>query len=436
LAFATLNHPAVALFEAVVVQHERIIKTRSVQDISNICWAVAKSGHSPKPEALFKAVASQHARIAKGGNPQELSNLCWAFATVGVEHIDNAEVLFDSIADQQMRIAKNGSSQDLSSTCRAFATAGYKAEALFEVVAKQHDRIVKGGSVQHMSDFCWAFATVGHKAEELFEVVAKQHDRIVKGGSVQELSEICWAFATLGVEAKELFVNLATQQCELGRLVESGNEQNVASTLWSFAIAGHVNEGKGLVGGLWKRVCDGRLQFNDEQLQQLALFYAAVQIEGGANLDLEPTPESLLVQIEAVISNSKSDDVTEARLHQEEISKTLSELGLYDQEMEASPFENSKVNVNLNVNSGIAGMLNIDILIHNKNKKVALEFIGPGDCVKFNGREVENGRKKLKRKLLGKLGFSVVGIYWDEWRRARGGGTQKELLRGEVVSLL
>ena len=399
LAFATLNHPAVALFEAVVVQHERIIKTRSVQDISNICWAVAKSGHSPKPEALFKAVASQHARIAKGGNPQELSNLCWAFATVGVEHIDNAEVLFDSIADQQMRIAKNGSSQDLSSTCRAFATAGYKAEALFEVVAKQHDRIVKGGSVQ-------------------------------------ELSEICWAFATLGVEAKELFVNLATQQCELGRLVESGNEQNVASTLWSFAIAGHVNEGKGLVGGLWKRVCDGRLQFNDEQLQQLALFYAAVQIEGGANLDLEPTPESLLVQIEAVISNSKSDDVTEARLHQEEISKTLSELGLYDQEMEASPFENSKVNVNLNVNSGIAGMLNIDILIHNKNKKVALEFIGPGDCVKFNGREVENGRKKLKRKLLGKLGFSVVGIYWDEWRRARGGGTQKELLRGEVVSLL
>jgi len=62
-----------------------------------------------------------------------------------------------------------------------------------------------------------------------------------------------------------------------GRFVRDGNVQDVVNTLWSFAIAGCLDEGRGLVEKLWKRACDGRLQFNNEGLVQLALFYRGTE---------------------------------------------------------------------------------------------------------------------------------------------------------------
>ena len=59
-----------------------------------------------------------------------------------------------------------------------------------------------------------------------------------------------------------------------------GIAQDVDTILWSFAIAGYLDEERDLILKLWKRVCDGRLQFNFEYQRQLALFYAAAQIDG------------------------------------------------------------------------------------------------------------------------------------------------------------
>jgi len=142
-----------------------------------------------------------------------------------------------------------------------------------------------------------------------------------------------------------------------GRFVRDGNEQNVTNTLWSFAIAGYLDEGRGLVEKLWKRACDGRLQFNDDNLQQLALFYAAAQIEE-PNLNLESPPESLLGQIEAAAAKQ---GVTVSRQHQK-VSDTLKELNI-DHKMEVSPFESSNVTFNTST------MLNIDIVISKTTTK-------------------------------------------------------------------
>jgi len=201
-----------------------------------------------------------------------------------------------------------------------------------------------------------------------------------------------------------------------GRFVRDGNEQDVATTLWSFAIAGYLDEGRDLVEKLWKRACDGRLQFNDDNLRQLALFYAAAQIEE-PTLNLEPLPESLLGQIEAAAAKS---NVTDSRSHKE-VSSTLKELNI-DHKMEVSPFESSNVTFNTST------MLNIDIVISNENKKVAIEFNGSSHYIQFDGRDFENGTTKFKRRLLEKLNFTVVSIHWDDWRRAREANTQKDFL--------
>ena len=194
--------------------------------------------------------------------------------------------------------------------------------------------------------------------------------------------------------------------------------QDVVNTLWSFAIAGCLDEGRDLVEKLWNRACVGRLQFNDKNMDQIALFYAAAQIEE-PNLNLEPPPESLLDQIEAAAAKS---NVTDSRA-QNLVSSTLNELNI-DHKMEVSPFEGSNVTFNTST------MLNIDIVISkNENKKVAIEFNGPSHYIQFDGRDFESGTTKFKRRLLEKLNFTVMSIHWDEWRRAREAGTQKEFLR-------
>jgi len=162
-----------------------------------------------------------------------------------------------------------------------------------------------------------------------------------------------------------------------------------------------------LVEKLWKRVCDGRLQFNVEELQQLALFYAAAPIEE-PNLNLEPPPESLLGLIEAAAAKQ---GVTDSRA-QNLVSSTLKELNI-DHKMEVSPFESSNVTFNTST------MLNIDIVIpKNENKNIAIEFNGPSHYIQFDGRDFESGTTKFKRRLLEKLNFTVVSIHWDDWRRA------------------
>jgi len=406
-ACATVGRKSVELFEAVAGQHGRIVRDGDVQAMSIICWAFAKL--ECNADALFGAVAAQHKRIAKTGKMQHLSNITWAFAKLEC----NADALFGEVAGEYERIAENGDVQHLSNICWAFAKLGYKAAELFEAVAGQHKLIVKSGNLQELSNICSAFAKAGHKTEALFEAVARQQGRITASGNVQGMSNICWAFATIGHEAMDLFKAVAAQH---GRFVRDGNEQDVATTLWSFAIAGYLDEGRDLVEKLWKRACDGRLQFNDDNLRQLALFYAAAQIEE-PTLNLEPLPESLLGQIEAAAAKS---NVTDSRSHKE-VSSTLKELNI-DHKMEVSPFESSNVTFNTST------MLNIDIVISNENKKVAIEFNGSSHYIQFDGRDFENGTTKFKRRLLEKLNFTVVSIHWDDWRRAREANTQKDFL--------
>ena len=135
-------------------------------------------------------------------------------------------------------------------------------------------------------------------------------------------------------------------------------------------------EGRDLVEKLWNRACDGRLQLNDEGLKQLALFYAAAQIEE-PNLNLEPPPESLLSLIEAAAAKS---DVTVSR-EQQDVSSTLTKLNI-DHEMEVSPFESS------NVTCDTSTMLNIDIGdFHQETRTKTLPLSSTDHSTTFNATD-------------------------------------------------
>jgi len=325
------------------------------------------------------------------------------------------ERFFNEIGRRRERIAKEGEPQHLSMIVWACATIGWKSVELLEAVAGEYERIAENGNVQELSNITWACATLGYKSVELLEAVAGEYERIAENGNVQAMSNICWAFAKVGHEAKDLFKAVAAQH---GRFVRDGNVQEVANTLWSFAIAGYLDEGRDLVEKLWNRACDGRLQFNDENLRQLALFYASAQIEE-PNLNLEPPPESLLGQIEAAAAKQGVTDSREQNL----VSSTLKELNI-DHKMEVSPFESSNVTFNTST------MLNIDIVISTKveNKNIAIEFNGPIHYIQFDGRDFESGTTKFKRRLLENLNFTVVSIHWDVWRKAREANTHKEFV--------
>jgi len=193
----------------------------------------------------------------------------------------------------------------------------------------------------------------------------------------------------------------------------------IAETLSSFAIAGHINDCKDFVEKLWRRALDVRLHYKKDELQDLAKFYAAAQIEG-ANLNLEQPPNSLLEQMEAV--TTAAEESTEMN-NCKEISDTLTELNI-DHKMEVSPFEFGDINFNTST-------LNVNIVISartKENKRVAIEFNGPRHYVQCNGGDVENGKTKFKRRLMEGLGFTVVSIHWDDWRKAREAKTQQVFL--------
>jgi len=185
---------------------------------------------------------------------------------------------------------------------------------------------------------------------------------------------------------------------------------------------------------LWTRACDGRLQFNTKNLYQLALFYAAAQIEGwngnGNGNGVEEAPKELIEKMEAKLAEG---DVTVSQAHKE-VSKCLTRMGI-EHEIEVSPFERRG-----GVGEGGEGggnfttgvMMNIDIVIKNKEEKekkeVAIEFNGPSHYVRYKGGYVLCGSTLFKRRLLEKLGFEVIFVGWEDWSSALRRGQQEDFL--------
>ena len=243
---------------------------------------------------------------------------------------------------------------------------------------------------------------------------------------------MCWAFATVGYKADALFSAVAGER---RRIVGNGRKQHISNLLWSFTVAGVLNVNENGVGEMWSRACEKKDHFSPRELQQLGMFYAAAQIgHDEVELELEIPPRSLLDQIEAA---AIAQDVTVSAA-QQRVSKCLTEMGI-DHEMEVSPFRGhggGEGEGKINFDTG--DMLNIDFVLKEGDRKVALEFNGPFHYVRCRGGgKVDNGQTKFKRRLLeAGLGFSVVSIRWNDWMKASRGGDGEEhlLLRDKITN--
>ena len=159
------------------------------------------------------------------------------------------------------------------------------------------------------------------------------------------------------------------------------------------------------------------MRFNNDSLQQLALFYASAQAQAQA------PPKSLLDQFEAATEEEELVDANVAQ-DQQLVSRILTQLNI-EHSTEVSPFEKGNLAIRAPT------ILNIDFVISNdvEDKKVAVEFNGPNHYMRSEGINVEGGRTKFKRRLLEGLGYTVVSINWNEWRKAKDTGTEEDYLR-------
>jgi hypothetical protein len=311
-------------------------------------------------------------------------------------------------------LVEEGKPQTVANSVWACATLGVKAPALFAELDKNATWLVEQGDPQAVANSVWACATLGVKAPALFAELNKNATWLVEQGDPQAVANSVWACATLGVKAPALFAELDNATW----LVEEGNPQNVANVAFALVVAGlDRKEEKEVVGRFWYRLMGMKIQQHSEvQLQQISYIQAGARAEG---VELSQPPPKLQLMLDGMLFENADSK------NQKEVSNQLRKFG-FDHEYEVSPFECAP------------GLLAIDIAC--KERMIAIEYDEPSHFLKdtdFVELAVENGPTKAKRRMLQKLGWTVINLDWKEEIKHRSSSTKwlKNKLRSAGVDV-
>ena len=228
-----------ALFDEAAAAAVARIRDFGPQHLANTTWAFATLDHAAP--ALFDAVAAAAVELLRGergvaekyrGNndsfaPQTLSNLVWAFATVG----HSAPALFDAVAAAFVQQLGRSNQQHISMTVWAFATAGHAAPTLFMAVARM--AAAKLSDFQALANAAWAFAVADenhpHFIAALTEKLAHPSMEVHDHGLVQLQQFSLWCERELRLpEAQLLPPPLRTRCRDALRAVASGRDEQAA----------------------------------------------------------------------------------------------------------------------------------------------------------------------------------------------------------------
>jgi hypothetical protein len=181
--------------------------------------------------------------------------------------------------------------------------------------------------------------------------------------------------------------------------VEEGDLQDVANIVWALAVTGLDSQGaKRHLGRFWDCLMGSRSeQLSKLELDQISYVGATAKLEG---MELREPPPVLQSRLDRVQYESNPLKV------QKQVSNHLRKLG-FEHEYEVSPFE------------GAPGLLAIDMAC--KKGMVAIEFDGPRHFLKGTDfvelSSTENGTTKAKRRLLQRLGWTVINLDWKEYKK-------------------
>ena len=205
-------------------------------------------------------------------------------------------------------------------------------------------------------------------------------------------------------------------------LAKEVKPQSVANLCHAVAIGTQPSAHAALLASLWEKAA----QLFDEgasyeniasvQLAQSQLFANA----WGVALPAHPTESMFKGMVDALASIPADDNI--ASTSTQEISTTLKEIG-FDHELEVPPESTSQY-----------GMLAVEFAC--KSRKVAIEYDGDRHFLRSmsSGQRTScrNGRTKAKRRLLEKLGWTIINLDFREHREAQRGSAVKEWLQQQL----
>jgi hypothetical protein len=131
------------------------------QGLSNTAWAYATAQHAAP--ALLDAIAAEAARQVRDFKPQELTNTAWAYAKA--QHA--APALLDAIAAESRRQVRNFKPQNLANAAWSYATLQHGAPALFDAIAAEAAQRWRDFAPQETSNLAWAYAAADHSSCEV-----------------------------------------------------------------------------------------------------------------------------------------------------------------------------------------------------------------------------------------------------------------------------
>lgn len=334
---------------------EENVPRMQAQQISMVCWANTVAGVQPDPRALSALWRAAKHRLDEFG-PRAFSNVAWSLAKAP-DTIDDAarDALLDALAG-----------------------------------ALGDRKRVGALSAQAVANVAWSYR--GRYQPALYESLVRAGLRRVNDQAPQELASTAYSLASAGVDAPALYEAIARSSA---RKIHIFGPVDLHILAWSFCVAGALEPRLfGAVAGVLPESFDDLTLEGRAQLYQVYLF-----------LRLE-LPDSLLVPVleerrSKLLDAFVTQDVTSSRT-QNEVSRVLAALG-WAHEAEFRTEDG----------------LSLDMAC--QTTRVAVEFDGPthyllgGD----GGRMRCNGATAFKRRLLAKMGWTVIDIPYYEWNEVR-----------------
>jgi hypothetical protein len=386
------------MLKAVEFRGNWIITQGAPQSVSDTAWAFAKLGFNSND--FFSIVEKEAERLVKAMQPQEVAKTVWAFAELGI----SAPTFFAAVEKRGPWIVGNGSPKEIADTAWAFArsrTFISPPMPFFAAVERVGEWMTNEGKGPDIAKTAWAFAELGLGGDVFFTAIQREGRRIIQDMKPSDAAITVWAFAELGIQAPNLF---STLQHKAPWLQQNGKPQDIANILWSIAALGVMAEEKELTTILWRRAMLMSDEFVDEGLvTQLYHVHLCAKIEGwDIDLKLDPIPQGLKDRMLDVIRDTWKNKLSE----NDEVTSLLVEMGVKCDQ--TSPFDG------LDLMLGDDPSISLPTISGDEAMGRILPTIDTTSQHWLTFRE--SGTSKMKRRLLGKLGWRVIVIPYWEWQ--------------------
>jgi len=449
--------PAAGTLAALETQVEARAGDLNAQEVANILLATAKLSRLDQPgcnrEAMLCALEQRGLEIVASFKAQEAANVLWALATLQKRAGGELWVALESLS---YNMARSLSPQNVANILWAFATSGKRPSA--GMLCALQERAEETGNffkAQDVANTLWAHATIGKQpGERLLKVLEARAVEIAHCFNPQNIANTLWAYAAWERRPRAESMRALCAQAE--HEAASFSAQNIANTLRAFAILAFP-PGDGLLGALASRAAEVECEFktmevasllwsacylcidapaltcrfvngleeavcrlrhaddlDDASLSQLHMFFLACQLEEGLACGLSRPVLSVGETIGGVAREAFAAQGARPSHTQHQVSAALRSMHLCVQDEFRCP----------------QSALSLDHVVANESSRPwhwAIEVDGPQH---FLACRSATGGTIVKRRLVRRLGYSLVSIPYWEWDALPEPGQRVEYLRG------